>query len=94
MTKVETERNNCIFALLLAQKGAVADVVTEEMNKSLAALISAAHAEGVAEGEERERMRIWMLRDTVSGNPNDRVIFVPMKALMSPSSVLAPKEKP
>jgi hypothetical protein len=64
--------------------------LTRELATDLYALISAAHAEGVAEGEERERMRIWMLRDTVSGNPNDRVIFVPMKALMSPSSVLAP----
>jgi hypothetical protein len=72
----------------------MAEGTTEGVFAKIANLISAARAEGVAEGEERERMRIWMLRDTVSGNPNDRVIFVPMKALMSPSSVLAPKEKP
>jgi hypothetical protein len=87
MTKVETERNNCIFALLLAQKGAVADVVTEEMNKSLAALISASHAEGVA--EERERI-------LASGRRIDRDEctdgFAECDEFVCPYSLLAPKE--
>lgn len=58
MSTVEKERDNCMFfALLLAQKGAVAEVVEKEMNKSLDSLISAvdsdAFARGKAEGEER-----------------------------------------
>jgi hypothetical protein len=55
----------------------------------LAALISAARQEGT----EQERMRIWMLRDMVSGNPNDKVIFVPVKALMLSSSVITPEKE-
>jgi hypothetical protein len=54
MTKVEEERANCIFALMLAQKGAAGEAVNAEMDKSLDSLISAARAEGVA--EERKRI--------------------------------------
>lgn len=49
MTKVETERENCIDALLLAQKGADEGMVYAQMDTALDSLISAAHAEGVAE---------------------------------------------
>jgi hypothetical protein len=105
MTKVETERNNCIFALLLAQKGAVADVVTEEMNKSLAALISASHAEGVAEGEEKMRLRVIEESDGfaagVTVNDSEHIstdwegtCTADCELYVVPASVLAPKESP
>jgi hypothetical protein len=95
MTKVETERNNCIFALLLAQKGAVADVVTEEMNKSLAALISASHAEGVA--EERERIRnapdvTFVGGAAMNWHFDSRKWYIIPYSVLVPASVLAPKE--
>jgi hypothetical protein len=48
------------------------------------ALIAAAREEGA----ERERMRIWMLREEPVDDPNTRLIIVPVRALMLPDSVL------
>lgn len=45
MTKVEEEYNNCIFALILAQKGADEGVVNAEMYKALNSLITAVRDE-------------------------------------------------
>lgn len=62
MTKVETERENCIDALLLAQKGADEGMVYAQMDKGLDSLISAvdtaAFARGVAEGAEQVASQI------------------------------------
>lgn len=79
MTKVETERENCIDALLLAQKGADEGMVYAQMDKGLDSLISAvdadAFARGVAEGAEREAAKIVHCRECQFGlpdsNPND-----------------------
>jgi hypothetical protein len=73
--------------VLLAGSVPVKRIDFEQTNefRIVDSLIAAAREEGVAEGAEKERMRIWMLRDMVSRNPDDEVIFVPVKALMLPA---------
>jgi hypothetical protein len=93
MTKVEELTEDMVFLVQGCDRE-----FFEKYATKLNDLISASHAEGVEEGEEKERERIriaseeWMVIPAFShcNVGND----YPDKLHLVPASVLAPKEKP
>ena len=89
-SKVETEYNNCIFALTLAQKGADESAVNAEMYKSLDSLIVAVGA--AAENNILEAMRV-RTDSYISGSPYQEVRRY-IEMVRSVDALTAPEVKP